>query len=235
MKRLVFGSILLGTLAACEPARSPVSFDVSIAATLPTTANSEGWTTEVTALEVSLAAVRFYEGEPLVRRLGRDLLGLFEGTALAHPGHYDPGEALGEWLGHVDADLLHGPFAIGTVDAFTGEIHSGWLQYGPLASGGSFHVAGVARHGEETRPFDVRLTIPSALSGITGTETLTTTPRPAVLRLDLPTMLDVADFSTTVDSDSDGTFEFPENSQAHNALVRGTLDVGAYSFTWVKG
>jgi len=224
--QLVFPWILI---VACTPARVPTTADVDFTATLPTTANEHGWTVEVTTLEARVTGIRLYEGEALLSSLGDRFWNLVVPRAHAHPGHYEPGEAMAEWLGAVTIDLLNGPSRVGTASAFTGTASSAWLDYGTLDGGGALHLAGTARKGADTRPFEVRLDVASPISGIPGEHALTGSPSPFTLSLDLARVLTAADFVTTTDDDNDSTFELPADSQAHRALTRGVLDVGAYT------
>src|SRR4051812_39788665 len=64
-----------------------------------------GWQVTLSRAKVATSAFYYFDGPPPTafyevpkRSLGQRLAGLFEGTAWAHPGHYQAGTALGQAL-----------------------------------------------------------------------------------------------------------------------------------------
>ena len=121
MKRLLF---LIAVISlGCSTEQKQVQFPVEIVATVPDAPTEEGWTVTLDSAVASVGPVRFFPGHVLLtERIKRWMWMPFGGVAQAHPGHYIPGEALGEVLdrrGPVgalgDHDEVDGVTAVGVV------------------------------------------------------------------------------------------------------------------------
>ncbi len=120
-----------------------------------------GW--QVTLSKALLATGPFYyfDGAPPLVRLQRAprarrhaLLALGLGTAHAHPGHYQPGNALGQMLEPWSVDLLAGASDLPVGEGVTGSYRSARFSFaasatGPLAAELGGHAALVEGRAEK--------------------------------------------------------------------------------------
>lgn len=231
-------------LGGCGSAAERRTFPVEITATPLRGANERGWTVTLDSAHVSVGPVRFFEGRVLLSRRF-DWYSLIGGTAHAHPGHYVPGDALGEVLSTSTVDLLPGPTELGTATAVTGEYGSLELTLAtPTAAtdaegalgGHAIRLRGTARNpdGGALR-FDAVLDLPASVAGVRFEKSLGLEAGRVRIAVDLGKWLGRIDFATATDPDADGTYTFPAGSQALNALVRGVEDTTAYVVTWEEG
>lgn len=198
-----------------------------IGASLPSVANEHGYEIALDEAVATVGPVRFFAGEVLLSRRWSPW-SLVIGTAHAHPGHYVPGESMGEWLGSVELDLLAAPDQVGVVEAVTGAFGSMQLTLASVV------LRGTATREDESVAFDVSLELARPLEGIRASTELATDPTTALLSLDVAKWLQRVDFSTAVDDDADGTFTFPPTTQAFNALSRAVADTGAYTVVFTR-
>ncbi|MCY0999830.1 hypothetical protein OWM54_22100 [Myxococcus sp. MISCRS1] len=216
----------------------------STAAPLSDTPNERGWRITLDAAHVSLGPVRFFEGRVLLSR-AFDWYALLGGTAHAHPGHYAPGDALGELLETHTVDLLSGITPLGTASAVTGEYGSLELTLAtPTATtdaqgvlkGHAVRLVGTATNadGGQVR-FDVEADLPKPVAGVRFEKSLGLEAGRVRITVDLRKWVDRIDFATATDTDADGIYTFPADSQARNALMRGVEDTTAYVVTWEEG
>ncbi|WP_404366912.1 hypothetical protein ACIHQR_38605 [Corallococcus coralloides] len=222
------------------------TFAVTMTATAPTAPNEYGWTVTPEAAQLSVGSVRFFEGRVLLsRRLPRfDWYSLIGGTANAHPGHYVPGDALGEVLNAQTVDLLAGG-NLGNANAVTGSYGSLELTLvTPTAAtdarnvlgGHHAHVRGTATHTSgATVRFDAAVDLPKAIEGVRFERDLRQETGHVRIAVDLGKWMDRINFATASPPDAAGVSTFPANSQAQNGLVRGVEDTSAYVVTWVEG
>ncbi|MCP3104018.1 hypothetical protein LZ198_34605 [Myxococcus sp. K15C18031901] len=236
------------TLGGCDSGAERRVFGVEVAAqALSTEPNERGWSVQLERAHVSVGPVRFYEGRVLLsRRAPRfDWYSLLGGTAHAHPGHYVPGDALGEVLVTRTVDLLGEPTSLGDASAVTGEYGSMELSLpAPTATtdaqgaltGHAVRLAGTARNadGGSVR-FDVVTDLPAPVAGVRFEKSLGMEAGHVRITVDLRKWVDRIDFATATDPDTDGIYTFPAESQASNALVRGVEDTTAYVVTWEEG
>ncbi|EPX65311.1 putative lipoprotein [Cystobacter fuscus DSM 2262] len=250
MKRvsLPHALLLLVFLASCGTGAQRRTFPVEMTLQPMTGPNERGWTVTPEALHVSVGPVRFYEGHVLLsRRAPRfDPFLLLGGTAWAHPGHYLPGDAMGEVLSTTVVDLLAAsPTVLGAANAVTGDYGSMELTLpvppatgdaqAPLG-GHAVRVRGTATHTDGRRVrFDAALDLPKPIEGIRFERALAEEVGRVRITVDLNTWLGRIDFATVSPTDAGGVSTFPAGSQAMNALVRGVEDTGAYVVTWVEG
>lgn len=250
-RHLLTGALALAAasataLSGCGSEAERRTFPVEVSALLPTGANERGWTVTVESAHVSVGPVRFFEGRVLLsRRAPRfDWYSLLGGTAHAHPGHYLPGDALGEVLTTRTVDLLAGA-TLGDASAVTGEYGSMELTLqAPTAAtdaqgvlgGHAVRVRGTARNADGgTVRFDAMADLPVPVAGVRFEKSLGMEAGRVRIAMDVGQWLGRIDFATATDPDADGVYTFPAGSQAMNALVRGVEDTTTYVVTWVEG
>lgn len=248
MKRM-FMLLAALLLAGCDTGQQRRTFPVEVTALPLTGPNEKGWTVEPESLRVSMAPVRFFEGRVLLseRRKPRfdawALLGV--GTAWAHPGHYVPGDALGELLKEaVVVDLLAAePTVLGEANAVTGSYGSLELTLprttfeapnpNERLAGESVRLVGTATGPEGQRlRFDASVKLNKPVEGIRFEKELGEEPGRVRIAVDLGKWLGRIDFGTVQAPAEGETASFIEGTQAHNALVRGVEDTSAYVVTW---
>ncbi|NOK34676.1 hypothetical protein HMI49_15865 [Corallococcus exercitus] len=222
------------------------TFAVTMTATSPTAPNAYGWTVAPEAAQLSVGSVRFFEGRVLLSSCAPrfNWYSLIGGTANAHPGHYVPGDALGEVLNVQTVDLLAGG-NLGDANAVTGSYGSLELTLvTPTAAtdaqnvlaGHQAHVRGTATHTSgATVRFDATVDLPKAIEGVRFERDLQKEAGFVRIAVDLGKWMDRIDFATASLPDAAGVSTFPADSQAQNGLVRGVEDTSAYVVTWVEG
>jgi hypothetical protein len=194
-----------------------------------------------------LARARSPERGTAVSSRASRWLGL--GAAWAHPGHYRPGDALGQMLEPSSVDLLAGPATLPDGEGVTGTYRSGRFAFasppaGPLAGELGGHAAVVigaaSRDGETTRHFaatadvtDIARSVANAeVSGCEfavaeveseGTVTLTITPR---------AWFDAVDFAEVPEGSADRPSAFEPGSQPAVAFAQGLAQIAAYRFSY---
>ncbi|AGC49257.1 hypothetical protein MYSTI_07985 [Myxococcus stipitatus DSM 14675] len=246
------GALALATVSAlslgCGSEAERRAFTVETTAiALSQQPNERGWRITLDTAQVSLGPVRFFEGRVLLssRSPRFDLFSLIGGTAHAHPGHYIPGDALGELLVTQTVNLLGGVTPMGTASAVTGEYGSLELTLpAPTATtdaqgvlkGHAVRLSGTATHAERGQVrFDVAADLPKPVAGVRFEKSLGKEAGRVRISVDLRKWMDRIDFATATDPDADGTYTFPADSQAQNALLRGVEDTTAYVVTWEEG
>jgi hypothetical protein len=221
-----------------------VSLEVKIAASPESKefTNAKGWRVTLTKAAISTGALYFYEGEPLFASRARGWVR----SALAHPGHYQPGDARGELLTPSSADLLAGG-TLGAGHGVSGPVRSATFAFGvpvrgPLAGelGASVAIVeGKAVKGMETRAFRVELR-PEDVQDHGGAPEVQGCPfTPADMQSDgvvtvtvrLTTWLDQVAFDD-VPTSADGTPVVVPDGLARNQLVRGAKVGLAYVFSY---
>lgn len=238
MKRfLLLGAALLA-LAACggttgaERVSLPLTFGPAVRATGP---NEMGWTVQLTRAEANVGALRFFSGAVLLSSRWRfDPWLLVGGIAHAHPGHYEPGEAMGELVQQKVVDLLATePLALGTVSGVTGQWNSASIELLPR-SGNAIHLTGTATHTDgRSVKFDAAIDPATPIVGIASVATVVAGQSPEVnVAPLLGGWLARIDFGSAGVPDGSGVVHFDDGSQARNALFRGIEDTSQYRFTW---
>jgi hypothetical protein len=227
-----------------------VSLDVKIAASPESKqfTNAKGWSVTLTKAVVATGAFYFYDGETLFAGnapRGRSGWGLIN-TALAHPGHYVPGNAKGEMLTPSSADLLAGG-TLGNGDGVTGLVRSATFSYGsppagPLASelGASLIVLeGTATKDAESRIFRAEIDAEelkdtkgfTQIEGCPFAATDMQSDGTVAITVKLPMWFDQVDFNDEPKS-IDGKPVLLPAGLARNQLVRGTKAGLAYTFAF---
>jgi hypothetical protein len=214
-----------------------------------------GFRVTLTRAVVSTGAFYYFDGAPPLvelrpqhrRQFALDVLGV--GTAFAHPGHYQQGNALGQMLESWSVDLLAGPADLPLGDGVTGVYRSARFSFasppvGPMAGELEVHAAlaeGVAeREGEEPRRFraiaDLADIERSAAQGnVDGCEfqeleieeagVVTVSVNPKI-------WFDLVDFTELGPMLDDTPLEFPSDSQPQIAFAQGLAQLSAYKFAY---
>lgn len=153
--------------------------DVTDELTLPTT-NALGWDVTITKAYLSVGALYYYSGDPVLsqhltpRQSAFAWLGdLLVNPAYAHPGHYIEGAATGQMLKPVTVDLLGGTTALSDGEGVTGTTNSARFTWqspaqGDLAAKLEGHVIltrGTAVKGEVTIQFIAKADEPEVYDG----------------------------------------------------------------------
>jgi hypothetical protein len=217
-----------------------------------------GWNVTLSRALISTGPFYYFDGAPpVVRRsrppsaaarwaTARAALGL--GDALAHPGHYEAGDALGQMLQPWSVDLLAGGADLPVGDGVTGLYRSASFSFttppeGPIATELNGHAAIVegtaAREGRAPLRFvataDLADIERSAANGYIdgclfdeldvqgdGRVTVRLTPR---------VWFDLVDFSELAPV-GDEPVEFPPDSQPKIAFALGLAQLSAYEFSF---
>jgi hypothetical protein len=213
-----------------------------------------GWNVTVTKAAVSAGPFYYFDGAPpLVLRERHDswqyaarVLGL--GTAHAHPGHYQAGNAMGQMLESSSLDLLDGVAEFPDGDGVSGVYRSARFTFsaasGPAKKELDGHVAvaeGMAeKDGEPPRYFrafaDLATIENSAADGhiegcefveadVEGDGTVTINVNPKI-------WFDLVDFSEAEEASADAPAYFPDGSQPQIAFVLGVTQLSAYKFSF---
>lgn len=213
-----------------------------------------GWQVTLSSAAVSAGPFYYFDGTPpLVLRERHDawqyaarVLGL--GTAHAHPGHYQAGNAMGEMLESSSLDLFDGVAEFPDGNGITGTYRSARFTFaeasGPAKQQLEGHVAvatGMAeKQGEPPRYFhafaDLSAIELSAFEGhvegcefsavdVTGDGTVTVVVNPKI-------WFDLIDFTEAEEGSADAPADFPDGSQPQITFVLGVTQLSAYEFSY---
>lgn len=145
--------------------------------------NSLGWSVTLSKAYLSIGALYYYSGDPVlsqrppVRSSAREALArfgnLFVKTAYAHPGHYIEGAAMGQMLVPTTVDLLGGSIELADGNGVTGLTNSARFTWqspamGTLAPALEGHVIltqGSATKGDITVQFIAKADAPEVVDG----------------------------------------------------------------------
>ena len=232
--------LLAPGLAACgdEDAAARITFPVEVMGKQTKLPNDHGYTVAITRARLHIGPVYFYSGEPLFTRRAEDpwYLRIIRaaapvGTAHAHPGHYQEGDALGELLTSRSFDLLgKTPVTFGTAAGVTGAYRSAQVNLSPASGGHTVEVAGTASKGSHQVTFSATLDLTEKVKGIAFGARVTAAPGRVRIAVDLACWLERVDVSRLSGT---GTATFQAGSQAQNALRRGVVNTSAYILTWI--
>jgi hypothetical protein len=215
-----------------------------------------GWNVMLTKAAVSAGPFYYFDGAPpLVLRdrhnswqYAARVLGL--GTAHAHPGHYQAGNAMGEMREASSLDLFGGAAEFPDGEGVTGTYRSARFTFsepsGPAKKQLDGHVAvaeGVARkEGEPVRYFrafaDLSTIEYSVASGqvegceltevdVEGDGTITVNINPKI-------WFDLVDFTDAEEGSETEPADLPEGSQPQIAFVLGVTQLSAYKFSYSR-
>ena len=243
-KQLWAAVALSAMAAACgdsDTGRSRVNFDVMLQSQPVTgTANEFGYTVELTRADLRLSRLAFFEGDPLFTSNGwrNRLADLFVSTAYAHPGHYTPGEALGDLLVEQSFDLLDAnPQLWGNGNGVTGEYASAELNLG-FGGSASIELEGTATGPAGTIPFVVALRDTRQLNGLTVGHTIDDRPFEFMVTVYLQELVQRMDFGRAASAEeieaASGPIELDEETQPYNAFQRAATGNLTYAFTTME-
>ncbi len=151
-------------------------------------------------------------------------MGLFVGTAYAHPGHDDSGDVAGELLGSWPIDLLGGETELGQAILFEGALASATLG---LADAAVVLQGAVTDPSGTVRPFDFEVWPSQDLTGLPFDAAFSATERPTLhVEVDAAWILSFVDWQA---DDTDGDGVLTEADADLEALVLfGVHSTGAY-------
>ncbi|MCC7380766.1 MAG: hypothetical protein IT384_02995 [Deltaproteobacteria bacterium] len=197
---------------------------------------TRGWAISLEQAQLHAGPVRFFEGAPLFgqsappRRWYQWLAPAVISSAHAHPGHYVPGEALGDVLATTTIDLLAPtPTHLGAGDGVSGRYNSAEIALSPAADLGAAcaRISGVATKGGRSISFSTAVAGPETIRGIAfGAEV--SAAASVVLTVDLDAWIARIDFDALPAGTA--TVAFPPQTQGYNAFQRGLVSSAAYQF-----
>lgn len=228
MRTLVIAVLLCGCGSTQQQRRT---FPVEVSVVPPSAVLDSGWTVSDLRGSVHFAELRFFSGKVLVAERF-DPLSWLVSSAWAHPGHYVPGESMGEVLTALDVDVASPQrVAWGEASAVTGSYGSARLGFG--AAG--LRLRGTAARGGETIRFDTGVKSFSApLEGLRFEHEMTTSPGLVLLEVDLSVLLARVAFELHQSApEANGVVQFAPTSPAFNGFDRGATDSASYRFTWL--
>lgn len=249
------------SLAACdEDATNDTSqkrITLTVSASAPAEArttftNSYQWAITLSKAELAIGAVYFFDGEPIfsqrapTRTPRERLANLFIGTAHAHPGHYIPGNAVGQMLTPSSLSLLGDGATLGTGDGVTGLFRSARVTFPETVAGPEAPVLGdkialfegVARKGGKNVGFRLTAARSELLDadGEARVEGTTISPATSVagdakltLVIDPRKFFDQSEFDGLPEGET--PVDLPKDSDASRNFVRGVKSGPAYVFT----
>lgn len=254
------GSVLASAVGACSSdgegttgKRLALTAKVtaSAGATVPFT-NAMGWSVQLTKAFVATGALYYYDGAPIFSRVEPRLLDRVRAlvavpVAFAHPGHYVPGNALGEWLSPSSVDL-RAPSVLGVGQGVTGVARSGSFSFatpasGPFAAELGSHVAvlegtgtkdGVIRaFRAEIDAADVANTegLP-AVEGCPFVETSLERDGVVTVELEVERWFDQVEFDSLPETPDGAPKVMPADAIGRNELVRGMKEGIGYAFSF---
>ena len=216
-----------------------------------------GWKVTLDKAAVAVGAVYYFNGTPaftmrdraptLWQRFGD----WFEGTAHAHPGHYQPGDALGQMLTASSYDLEStAPGQLADGDGVTGTFRSARFVFastttGPAAALLGTHVAyarGVAEKADGTSPgpihFEVTAdfadvaaqTASGQIDGCTFTEAKVTADGTVTIVLSPNVWFNVVDFTEIAPGTVAAPTPIALTTKAGIGFVNGLTQLDAYTF-----
>jgi hypothetical protein len=106
-----------------------------------------GWNVTLTQASLTAGPFYYFDGEPAFTRAPRRLFEFLKPiqTAYAHPGHYTPGNAVGQMLEPQTFDLMKaGPFAMADGTGITGAVRSATFSFSAPDGGSAAMVSGSA-------------------------------------------------------------------------------------------
>ncbi len=258
---LVVGHAAIGTaLGACDVDPQTTTgkrIVLHTEATLGGTAeftNAFQWTIHIDKALVSTGPFYYFSGAPIVtadnRTPTRDLNPFAIKHAYAHPGHYVPGETLGEMLESSSFDLVAGVTPLADGDGITGVYRSTQFHWqapptGPAAAELGANVVlleGTAKKDALIKHFRLvggmaDVLDPEALpqvDGCTFTEFDVQSDGKVTAKIWPSIWLDQAEFDDVPDSPDGKPVDVPADNRAAKAFVRGLKKGQAYTFEFTE-
>lgn len=230
-----------------------VALDASVTSAFQTAA---GWTITLSKALLATGPFYYFDGAPPLVRLERaprarqyalHVLGL--GTAHAHPGHYQSGNALGQMLEPWSVDLLAGTSELPAGEGVTGSYRSARFSFvapaaGPMAGELAGHAALVEgraeKPGEAARTFravaDLSEVARSAargeVEGCVFSELEIESDGRVTVEVNPRIWFELVDFSQLAAATAQEPVEFPEDSQPRIAFAQGLAQLSAYRFSY---
>ncbi|PIE17612.1 MAG: hypothetical protein CSA65_08280 [Proteobacteria bacterium] len=197
-----------------------------------------------------VGTIRFYSGEPLFARSGwlrgvvgaSSLAGAFWAVpaARAHPGHYQEGDALAEWLEQRRVNLLAAtPTPLGEAAGVTGDYRSMLLTLPKPPAGDSeqtFELELTARKGQRLVRASTSFDLAREVRGIAVDRAIgSSKDGRARVEVDLRALVARIDFEALprASGATDAHDVIDPESQARNALSRGLISTDAFTARWI--
>ena len=217
--------------------------------------NAMGWNISLSKALIATGALYYYDGAaifslnaPPPKSPGQRLWETFvEKSAFAHPGHYIPGNAKGEYLTPFSADLKTETI-LGQGDGVSGLVRSATFSFqspaaGPHAAELGNHVVvleGTATKGAETRVFRAELDPAdvvntknaTAIEGCPFQETDMQADGVVTITIKLTQWFDQVEFDGVPNSTDGKPVAIPATAIGRNELVRGVKEGLGYSFAY---
>lgn len=219
---------------------------------------ARGWDVSLSRILISTGPLYYFDGAPPLARVAPrlrrkawpsplDALGVSE--ALAHPGHYKAGEALGQMLESWSVDLLAGGAELPAGDGVTGVYRSASFSFtsppeGPLANAMESHAAIVEGVAERAGMAPLRFAATADLADIERSAAngyidgcqfdeldIERSGRVSV-RVNPKIWFDLVDFAELAPAAGDAVVHFPDGSQPKIAFALGLAQLSAYEFSF---
>jgi hypothetical protein len=213
--------------------------------------NAFGWSVQLDRVAVSIGPLYYFDGAPIFssglspRAPRRDVLAGFlgVGVAFAHPGHYQPGNAMGQVLAPSSVDLANGPADLPPGDGVAGVYRSGRFTFGDAAAldGYVVVVEGEATKDAMKRVFRAASRVDGVLDAygepkldgcafegepdVQEDGTVTVHVKPSI-------WLDQAEFDEVPESADGKPVPLPADGAAFRAFARGLKKGSAVVFTY---
>ncbi|UQA54644.1 hypothetical protein [Polyangium aurulentum] len=213
--------------------------------------NAFGWSIQLDRASISIGPLYYFDGAPIFssrlspRAPRRDALAGFFGigVAFAHPGHYQPGNAMGQVLAPFSVDLAKGPADLPPGDGVAGVYRSGRFSFGDPAALDGFVVVveGRATKDAMTRVFRAEAGVDDVLDAygepkldgcvfdgepdVQEDGTVTVHVKPSV-------WLDQVEFDAVPESVGEDPAPLPADGTAFRAFTRGLEKGSAVVFTY---
>lgn len=218
--------------------------------------NSQGWNITLTKAIAATGPLYYYDGATIfselepsaptrVKEFVREVLSIK--SAFAHPGHYIPGNAKGEFLSASSVDLRT-TNALGSGDGVSGFVRSATFSFaspatGPFAAELGSHMVileGTATKGAEQRVFRAEIDAADVdntknapqVEGCPFTETDMQADGMVTVTVNVKQWFDQVEFDTLPKSSDGKPVLFPNDAIGRNELVRGIKEGLGYQFTY---
>lgn len=237
------GLVLLAGLHCGESPteRAPVAFAVALRVQPLERETALGWRVTLERAFAALGPVRWFEAEPPMARFRPRFAW---GVALAHPGHYEPGEGLASVNVIRVVDLLApGGNELTSATGYSGDARSASVglfmpggTLGPSAAmldGKTVRVRGSARRGDTVVYFDGGVTPNAEINGIPARGRLDGGAGRWEVTLDLGVWFERVDFAALPPSSETSYATFAPGNIATTGLYRGVSAPTAWRFAQV--
>lgn len=202
---------------------------------------ASGWNVSLTQATLSTGPLYYFDGEPAFTRAPRRFFEFLKPiqTAYAHPGHYVPGNAVGQMLVPQTFDLMAaGPFTMADGTGLTGPVRSATFSFSQDDAGVAARISGSAERDGGTVYFTFEATLAdlertasdAEISGCTfdediidGDETVLVTVKPRV-------WFNLVDFTQVAPGTADAPTLVDPASVPHIGFALGLAQLSAYEF-----